>query len=212
MTHKLEGMRFGRWLVVEKSAHRQYGQTTWLCRCDCGNEALVASALLTNNKSKSCGCYRKEYHLTHGKSGSLMHKRWSNMIQRCTNANNSEYHNYGGRGIKVCSRWRTFEYFLADMGEPPEGKTDLDRIDNNGDYEPNNCRWVSRSENLSNKRNNRNLTFEGRTQTMAQWSRELGINFKTLQLRIKYGWSVEKALTQKVQQRQRKMELEQSLR
>lgn len=118
------------------------------------------------------------------------------MLDRCRNHNNSDFFYYGGRGIKVCDRWKnSFENFLEDMGERPK-RTSIDRIDNNGNYEPGNCRWATKKEQNNNQRSNINLTFNGKTQTTAQWADELGMNSGTVRYRVnKLGWSAEKALT-----------------
>jgi len=117
------------------------------------------------------------------------------MKSRCVNRNDPAYYKYGGRGITICERWLKFEDFLTDMGDRPEGLS-LDRIDNNGNYEPGNCRWATRKEQANNRRNSLKITFNHKTQTLAQWSQELNIKFTTLWARInKHKWSVEKAFT-----------------
>ena len=120
------------------------------------------------------------------------------MKSRTTNPKNIGYHRYGGRGIRVCERWLKYENFKADMGEPPEGMT-LERIDNNGPYSPENCRWATRTEQNNNTRSNRMLTFRGKTQTIMQWAREIGVSFQVLWYRIARGWSVDRALTTPLQ-------------
>jgi hypothetical protein len=120
---------------------------------------------------------------------------WTKMKARCKNPTDHKWEHYGARGIKVCDRWiSSFEAFVEDMGERPEGTT-LDRIEVNGDYEPGNCRWASYEEQANNKRNTVNLTYQGRTQSLTQWAREIGISKASLQNRFERGWSVEKALS-----------------
>lgn len=120
---------------------------------------------------------------------------WAAMIQRCTNSNNPNYPRYGGRGITVCDRWRTFENFLADMGERPAGLS-IEREDNDGHYAPGNCRWATRAEQASNTRRNVKVTLQGQTKTVSEWCRDLGLNVSTVFKRIsRSGWSPEKALT-----------------
>lgn len=120
------------------------------------------------------------------------------MIQRCTQPQTHQYQNYGGRGIQVCERWLNFEHFLVDMGLRPEGRS-IDRINNDGNYEPGNCRWATNAEQQSNKRNNRNLTFNGETHTLDEWARVSGVHRSTLRARLdRYGWNLEKALTAKL--------------
>jgi hypothetical protein len=121
---------------------------------------------------------------------------WARIIQRCTDSNDHRFHHYGGRGITVCDRWRhSFPAFYADMGPRPTPTHTIERINNNGHYEPANCVWLPRSAQSRNKRDNRPLTFRGRTQLLTDWANELGINKTTLFLRLKRGWSVERTLT-----------------
>lgn len=120
---------------------------------------------------------------------------WKSMRRRCENPKDSAYHDYGGRGIKVCERWATFEHFLADMGECPNN-LEIERINNNGNYKPGNCKWATRKEQANNKRSNTLLVYNGKSQTIAQWADELGIIYETLCSRIyRSKWSIEKALT-----------------
>ena len=136
--------------------------------------------------------------LTHGHTRGRRHtpeyNSWSNMIQRCTNHKKWDYKHYGGRGIKVCDRWRKFANFLADMGHKPSVKHTLERARNNGGYSPSNCLWVLQPKQANNKRNNRWLTYRGKTLTVAQWSRAIGLNMGTLHDRLRQGWSVERTL------------------
>jgi len=134
----------------------------------------------------------KHWNVTHGRYRSLSYRTWDNMLQRCRNSKYPKYYDYGGRGIKVCERWLKFENFLADMGERPEGKS-LDRIDVNGDYEPGNCKWATRKEQGSNRRDS--IPFQGQSQSLLAWAEELGISYAALHCRITRGWSVEKAFS-----------------
>lgn len=194
------GKRFGRWTVLRLAPSPR--RKIWVCKCDCGTEKPVAIYSLKSGISGSCGCLSKkaigERSRTHGRSKSKMHYRWCAMIQRCENPNSRNYSCYGARGIRVCDRWRhSFEAFLADMGTPDAGMT-LERIDNNGNYEPGNVRWASRQEQCANTRRNKLITHAGKTMIMKQWARHLGIGFDTLKTRIQDGWSIERALTQPV--------------
>jgi hypothetical protein len=138
---------------------------------------------------------RNRLRATHGLSGSPTQKSWGAMKRRCLNANDKDYPRYGGRGITVCDRWRdSFEAFVADMGVKPEG-TSLDRIDNNGNYEPGNCRWAALDVQNNNRRSNRPITFKGRTQTLTQWAGEAGLSSEALAHRLKSGWPMGDALS-----------------
>lgn len=176
------------------------------CKCDCGKIHITRVNDLRTGNTKSCGCHKlqlaKERFTTHGMTKSPVFNVWQKMKNRCFISTDKSYFNYGGRGITVCDRWVNgdgvlggFECFHQDMGNPPDG-TQLDRYPNNdGNYEPGNCRWATREQNGSNKRNNVNLTFNGRTMTQSQWARELGISQSTIVLRIKKGLSMKDILS-----------------
>lgn len=168
----------------------------WLCQCDCGSATAVHTGNLRSGNTLSCGCWRRAFeraNKTHGKSHSKIHGVWNGMIQRCTNTNSASYEDYGARGITVCERWRQFANFYADMGES-NGLT-LERIDNNGGYSRENCRWATRQEQGQNKRNNVFIFHLGHTKTLTQWAREYGISDNLLRTRFVYGgWTIERAL------------------
>lgn len=151
----LTGRRFGRLIALKDSDERYQGSIKWLCRCDCGNLTKVTSSSLVSGHTKSCGCLgkerRKEANTIHGMSRTPTYKTWVKIKQRCLNPNNSRFKDYGGRGIKVCDHWMKFENFYKNMGDKPEGKS-IDRINNDGDYEPKNCKWSTAKQQAENRR------------------------------------------------------------
>lgn len=196
-TLDLKRKRFGR-LVAKK----YLGHSKWECRCDCGGTTIAIASNLTKGNSTSCGCKRRETQFRHGMSGTLIHQVWRGMRARCNNPNDAAYTNYGGRGIRVCERWEDFGAFLADMGMRPPG-FELDRIDNDGPYSPENCRWVPKRQNLRNKRTSHLVTWDGETLTVAAWAERLGIHERTLHNRLGRGWPIERAMTKPTQQRRK---------
>lgn len=193
------GDRFGRLVVISKGKRDNAGRQRLICKCDCGTEKEFDAHNIISRKSKSCGCLKLELTIKrntkHGMSRSSEYNSWTYMIQRCTNSSFSEYHRYGARGITVCERWRnSFEAFLADMGARPPGRS-LERIKNDQNYEPENCKWATPVEQARNRRSNRWLTCHGRTQLLVDWADELGVCHSTIINRLKRGWSIEKALS-----------------
>lgn len=196
------GQVFGRWAVLEFSHSDHHRTTYWICRCECGTIKPVQGRQLKNGTTKSCGCFQRELtakrNYIHGLSRKNIYKIYYAMLNRCYNPKNAEYKNYGARGISVCNRWRkSFPNFAYDVGEIPHGMS-LDRINNNGPYSPENCRLATQSEQHNNRRNTRFLEFEGRTQTIKEWSNELGMSKNTILSRLSYGWSVQDTLTRKI--------------
>ena len=204
------GKRFGYWLIKEHKGLDKHGHHIYLCHCDCGNEKIVVLGNLKTGKSTNCGCEKLKKQMgntwskKHGMSFSREYRSWESMLNRCEKTNDREYPMWGGRGIKVCERWHDFNNFYADMGERPKGTT-LDRIDNNGDYEPSNCRWATAKTQSNNRRNNTLITYNGRTQTLQQWADEVGIGATTIHNRISnLGWSIEEAMARKPNHASRK--------
>jgi hypothetical protein len=199
----LLGMVFGRLTVIEESGRNALSSVLWKCVCTCGNEVVVLSGSLLSGATTSCGCYGQEQRtkgavaaLTkHGKTGSKVYSAWQGMSTRCYYENCVEYHNYGGRGITVCTRWReSFENFYADMGDPPSKEYSIDRIDNDGNYEPENCRWATRKEQSRNRQNNRVITFGGLSMIAADWAEALNLPVGTVYYRLRKGLSPEEIL------------------
>lgn len=197
--HDLIEQNIGDFFVLDFAEPGPRGATRYLCKCVCGVVKSVArSALLRKNAdvTRSCGCSRKRRPIRqkHGQARdpTRTYRIWEGMLTRCTNPRARAFPLYGGRGIMVCKAWKKFENFYADMGDCPLGMT-IERINNNGNYEPKNCRWASRKEQANNTRRNRFITFNDVTHTLTEWSNITGINLGTLHHRLKK-WTLEKAL------------------
>lgn len=196
----LTGQRFGRLVVT--GINPGYGRFSdprrWAAVCDCGARINVRTGHL-NTKTRSCGCLGRERtslrSIKHGAHQTPEYRAWHGMRQRCENPKNRRYPHYGGRGIVVCSAWREgFSNFLADMGMRPSPDHSLDRKDNDGNYEPGNCRWATDLEQCHNRSNSVKLTHEGRTATLEEWARDTGISRPLLRKRLAAGWPAAKAL------------------
>lgn len=193
-----ENMTFGRLLVTHRLPNKGK-RVMWNCVCECGGTTAVSTDSLRDGKVRSCGCLKKEsiaaVNFSHGACNTRAYKSWSHMKYRCTNESSAKYKSYGGRGITVCDRWiGSFENFLSDMGQPPPGCT-LDRIDVNGNYEPDNCRWATAKQQGNNTRANVIVSAFGFTGTMKQVTEHFGCNYKSVHQRINvYGYSTEEAI------------------
>lgn len=195
----LTGKKFNKLTVLERVCKENTKQTYWICRCECGKETITTSAHLKNGHTKSCGCIQKEvvkkYFTTHNMTNTKLYKVWRAIIDRTEYSSNKRYKNYGDRGIKMCKEWRKdFKNFYnwAINNGYKEGLT-IDRINVNGDYEPNNCRWVTWEEQENNRTNNHYITYKVETHTMKQWSEILGIKYSTLSNRLNsYNWDIER--------------------
>jgi hypothetical protein len=195
---RLDGRRFERLVAIHPVERRKNGHTVYACRCDCGTEVEATCSNLKSAHTQSCGCLMRERtsaaNKRHGMGGTRIYRVWSQMMQRCYKPYAKNYKWYGARGITVDARWHDFANFYADMGEAPAGMT-LDRERVNEPYGPCNCRWASWGDQANNNRRNRRVTHDGRTQTVAQWARELGVQPEAIGRRLRRGWSVERAFT-----------------
>jgi len=192
-------MTFGRLTVLKRTENNSWGAPRWVCICSCGTTKTIDGSSLRNGCTKSCGCLKREgNNLKHGenrvKKRTQAYRTWAAIHNRCTNTKYEKYSQWGGRGIKVCQRWSKFENFLKDMGDPPTRQHSIDRIDNNRGYSPSNCRWATPKEQGRNKRNNRLITFNGKTQCLSAWAEEYQIKSSIIADRLKHGWDIEKAL------------------
>lgn len=212
----MSGQRFGRLIVVKRVEDYIFDsgrkERQWLCKCDCGNEIVVLGNNLRKENTVSCGRYRKEINkklqTKHGLCNDSIYIVYRNMKNRCFDPRDKRFKNYGERGITVCKEWLGedgFNNFVewSNKSGYSKGLT-LDRIDVDGNYEPSNCRWTDLVTQENNRTNNRLLTYNNRTMTMAMWAKELNINYNTLANRIYLGWADEKALTKPIMERRKK--------
>ena len=217
---ELTGRCFGRLTVLGRIQRTRKG-FLWLCNCSCGKQASVPTNSLTSGNTQSCGCLRQERNIIalkkrHGETRykridttqSKVYKAWHRIKQRCYNPKNIRWEHYGGKGIQMCDGWRSnFLAFFANLGDAPSPTHSIDRINNHGHYSCGqcnecrdkqwvmNCHWATPIEQANNKTNNRHLTFNGETATLAQWSRRVGLDAETLSVRLKKGWTMARSLT-----------------
>ncbi len=191
----ITGKKFHNLTVI--SRHGTYRtEATWLCKCDCGKTTVVRSSNLKTGSIKGCGCLKKYNSTTHGLSKSVTYKSWVGMKSRCFNPSEHYFKRYGGRGIAICKEWeKSFESFFDDMGERPSPKHSLDRIENDGNYEPGNCRWATKKEQAQNTSTNILREHNGKILPSIEWSRKLGGSYDIVGRRIRKGWSISKAIT-----------------
>lgn len=200
----LTGTRFGSLVVVER-LHIDSNNRLYRCLCDCGRPHIARSSNLKAGRTSNCGCSRYKHNgrSRNGNKTSRLYYIWESMRQRCTNPASTSYHNYGGRGIGVCTEWSDFGPFYDwAMLNGYEPHLTIDRIDNDGDYTPENCHWATHKDQARNTRANRLVTFRGDTKCVMEWAEILDINVVTLHARLfRYGWPIERALTEKVRRR-----------
>lgn len=209
----LTGQRFGRYIVIRRAEDYVLPsgkrKTMWLCQCDCGNIKSVLSTSLISGSVVSCGCYKKDHdhtrNMTHGATlnhkPTRLYKVWDGMKARCYNPKKNYYSIYGGRGIGMCDEWHhSFEAFRDwALANGYNDSLSIDRIDADGDYCPENCRWATVKEQSNNKRNNVFITYNGETKTIAQWSEATGFPFHTIRRRYVDGWNIKDVLLKPLQ-------------
>lgn len=197
----LSGLKFNYLTVISKEFNRA-GKWYWLCKCDCGKKVVLSGSNIVSGHTKSCGCYKRSVLVKHGKWGTRLYKTWDCMKSRCNNPKATQYTDYGGRGISVCKEWNQFENFRdwALSNGYCDGLT-IDRIDVNGNYEPNNCKWATRKEQSNNMRTNRVYTLNGETKTLKQWCDLYSLKYHTILCRVLKGWPIEKALWHPIKQK-----------
>jgi hypothetical protein len=204
-----DGRKFGRWRIIGPATNNRHRQRRVKALCECGVSRVVTLTTLRSGRSQSCGCLRREAasrvcikrNTTHGHSRSPTYRTWSHIIGRCCNPSDKNYTAYGGRGIRICDRWRSsFEAFLEDMGPRPSPKHSIDRIDNDGDYTPENCQWATPKQQSRNRRSSRRITIDDESKTLAEWSEQSGNDRTTISRRILAGWSADRAVFEPVKE------------
>lgn len=203
----LSGEKFGRWTITDEAEPKYIKGNRriryWNCVCECGTKRAVLERSLKNGTSKSCGCYHSEImhdvgkvNATHNMSDSRLYRIYKHMHNRCYNENDIRFDRYGGRGISVVDKWHTFEAFMEwALSNGYNDSLSIDRIDPDGNYSPENCRWANKETQANNKSNNRCYTYNGETHTIAEWAKIINMPYKKLWKRFCSGWSPERALT-----------------
>ncbi|HMI94452.1 MAG TPA: hypothetical protein VK509_23930 [Polyangiales bacterium] len=196
MDERMLGRRFGRRVVIARAE----GKDRWAMQCDCGTPGNAIGGHLRAGKALSCGCLQREKaaatHRTHGLSRRFRAEYlvWKGMRSRCANPTNPAFPRYGGRGVRVCERWDSFENFIADMGARPADRESIERKDNDGHYEPSNCVWATRREQNRNQRRTRRVTVDGSTKSAADWEDAAGLQRKRVCARLDAGWPAQDAV------------------
>lgn len=197
----ITGLKFGKLTALKRVSNDKYGHAIWLCECECGNQISVLKSSLTTGRTRSCGClFKQTRHTaakTHGQSKTRLFGVWVNMHERCENPHRKDWRYYGGKGVKVCDEWSEFTAFAewATRNGYSDNLT-IDRVDVNGGYNPDNCRWVSWEKQMNNTTRNRRITADGKTLTLAEWAKESGIKYRTLQWRLSHGWDERRSVIQ----------------
>jgi len=198
-----EGIVVGEWTIVKKIGRNQHRQSIWLCRCSCGNEKGVVQSNLTSAKSTNCGCKRGKSLIKHNLIHHELYRRWSDMKTRCYNQKCIGYDNYGGRGIKVCDEWRSdFEAFYTwAMCNGYRDGLSIDRKNNDGNYEPGNCRWVTKCDQRNNRRNTIYVQYQGKSKPLAVLCIELKLDYHIVKDRLRQNWKLEKAISEPIKRK-----------
>ena len=199
---EIKSKKYGRLTVISEVTPKDYGyrkRRRVNCVCDCGNKVILVLNNIRIGTTKSCGCLLTEINIAknykHGMTLSPEYQAWRSMFKRCNDQNSENYKYYGGRGITICKRWEKFECFYKDIGDKPTQKHSLDRIDNNGNYYKNNCKWSTPKEQTSNRRTTIFIEYKGLKLTIAEWSFKLNIKYTTIYSRHKKGWEIKRILT-----------------
>lgn len=194
----LTGKKFNMLTVISRAENTKEGITRWVCLCDCGNTTIVRGHNLKSNAVKSCGCLTHVPRYTHGLSNTRLYRIWNAMKCRCNLPTNNNYKNYGGRGIKICKEWNDnfLSFYDWAMANGYSENLTIERLNNDGNYEPDNCRWATKKEQANNRRYCVMITYNGKTQNLTQWCKELNLDYKFIHNRIKKNkWDFERAIT-----------------
>lgn len=213
----LTGQKFGRLTVIKRVENDKYGTARWECKCVCGGKTITSTGHLKSGHTKSCGCYSKEiakekalknkYFYKHGLFSDKNYIRLSHILnamkKRCYDVNNKSYFNYGKRGIVICDEWLNsesglFNFYNWAMQNGYKDNLSIDRIDNNGNYEPSNCRWATAKQQANNKRSNHLITYDGQTYNITEWAEKKNIKPRVLLDRIRRNWTIERAFNQPI--------------
>lgn len=195
---KLEGKKFARLLVLKRVENDKKEDSCWLCLCDCGNKKIVRGYHLTSGRIKSCGCIKKEIirsrESTHLLTNTKLYRIWAGIKQRCFNSNHKNYERYKGRGITMCEEWKDdfMSFYNWAIKNGYKNGLTIERINNDGNYSPSNCRWATREEQANNTSRNHFIVFHGEKHTIADWAKKLDIGYKRLSNRINSGLPIEK--------------------
>lgn len=195
----LSGKKIGALTIFKRAGSAPSGEALWECQCDCGIACIKTSSSIKENHEPSCGCLKgfkiSKCMVRHGRTRSPEYVSWCGMKARCLNSNEPGFHRYGGRGIQICERWKnSFENFLTDMGEKPSPSHSIDRIDVDGNYEPSNCRWATKTEQSRNQRSNRLIEYNGSMIHISVLAKQACVSRPVFCRRINNGWTVEESL------------------